>query len=42
MGILTKAALAATLSVFAGSALADGYEGVPRTFLWNPGATEIF
>ncbi|MCY4334742.1 MAG: hypothetical protein OXC60_08730 [Litoreibacter sp.] len=42
MRIFKKAAMAATLSLLAGTAFADGYEGVPRTFLWNPGTTEIF
>lgn len=35
-------ATAATFGLFSSTAMADGYEGVPRTFLWNPGATEIF
>jgi len=42
MRILKTAAAAATLGLFAGSAMADGYQGVPRTFLWNPGASEIY
>lgn len=35
-------AMAATFGLFSSTAMADGYEGVPRTFLWNPGSTEIF
>lgn len=42
MRIIKTAAVAATLGLLAGSAIADGYQGVPRTFLWNPGATEIY
>ena len=36
-----KAALAATIALMAGPTLAENYEGVPRTFLWNPGSTSI-
>lgn len=42
MRIFNTAAAAVTLGLLAGSTLADGYQGVPRTFLWNPGATQIF
>ena len=42
MRIIKTAALAATLGLFAGPTLADGYQGVPRTFLWNPGVTDIY
>lgn len=44
MRILSTTALAISLSLSAGAAFAqsaDGYEGVPRTFLWNPGSVEI-
>ena len=33
MLIIKTAAVAATLGLFASSALAEGYQGVPRTFL---------
>ena len=36
--VIGMALVAATLT---SGALADGYQGVPRTFLWNPGTTEI-
>lgn len=39
---LKKAAIAATMGLFASQACADSYEGVPRTFLWNPGTSAIF
>ena len=43
MRMLKTAALAATVGLFAATtAISEGYEGVPRTFLWNPGSTEIF
>ncbi|WP_136440703.1 substrate-binding domain-containing protein [Pacificoceanicola onchidii] len=41
MRILKSAAVAASIGVLASSAFADNYEGVPRTFLWNPGSTDI-
>lgn len=42
MRIKSLAAAAALYGLSATSVMSDGYEGVPRTFLWNPGATEIF
>ncbi|MEM1130381.1 MAG: substrate-binding domain-containing protein [Pseudomonadota bacterium] len=41
MRILPSAALAATLGLFAPHVTANEYDGVPRTFLWNPGSTAI-
>lgn len=37
--LVTAAALTALTTV---AVQADGYEGVPRTFLWNPGVSEIY
>ncbi len=34
-------ALAATAGLFATAAVSQEYKGVPRTFLWSPGTTEI-
>lgn len=42
MRILKTAAVAAAIGMAAGSAISDGYDGVPRTFLWNPGVTDIY
>ena len=42
MRIFKTAAVAVTVGLLASAALADGYQGVPRTFLWNPGATDIY
>ena len=45
MRILTTAATAVTLGLFAATTFAqanDGYQGVPRTFLWNPGSVAIY
>lgn len=45
MRILLGAVLAATIGLLSAGAQAqstDGYQGVPRTFLWNPGSVEIF
>ena len=41
MRVLKKVAFAATIGLFSSQAFADSYEGVPRTFLWNPGASTI-
>ncbi|WP_187432245.1 hypothetical protein ROLI_000170 [Roseobacter fucihabitans] len=41
MSIFKITVLAATIGLVAGPILAEGYEGVPRTFLWNPGTSEI-
>lgn len=43
--LLATAATAATFVLCATQALAqsaEGYKGVPRTFLWNPGSVEIY
>jgi ribose transport system substrate-binding protein len=45
MRILSTTALAVSLSLSAGTVFAqsaEGYQGVPRTFLWNPGSVEIY
>ena len=42
MRIFRKAALAAAMGLFASQATAGGYDGVPRTFLWNPGSSSIY
>ena len=41
MRLLKICALAAVGLVYALSASAD-YQGVPRTFLWNPGGVDIY
>ncbi|MBC6439172.1 MAG: substrate-binding domain-containing protein [Rhodospirillales bacterium] len=41
MRVLKHVAFAATLGLFSGAAVADEYQGVPRTFLWNPGTMSI-
>ena len=41
MRLLKTCALAVAGLFFAASASAD-YEGVPRTFLWNPGSVDIY
>lgn len=41
MRILKTAALTAAISVISMTAIAQEYNGVPRTFLWNPGTTTI-
>lgn len=45
MRFLKSVATAAAISVCATAAYAqsaEGYEGVPRTFLWNPGSVDIY
>lgn len=42
MRLRALTAFAVTIGLLGGAASADEYNGVPRTFLWNPGTTEVF
>ena len=41
MRFIKSMAAAATIGLLSTTAFADEYQGVPRTFLWNPGVTEV-